>query len=124
MRRSSVFFFTAFLCLLLICTTAGGLLATWHFAGGPPDDVVSGVDCLLSDFRYGALYITNISVVGGIYDNAQPSWVSDLNMQADIDLSPQINSSVIMEVTFYNNTNNSFYYNKTENRVNKFYFAS
>ena len=114
MRRFRMFRPIVLLCLLLVCTTVAGVFASWEYTDGPPEPVDAGMTCDMNDFRYGTLYITNISVVGGSYSNAKPFQISDLNMQADILLNSQTNSSVVMEVTFYNNTYSSFYYNMTE----------
>lgn len=114
MQRLHMFRPIVLLCLLLICTTVAGVFASWEYTDGPPEPVDAGISCNMNEFRYGTLYITNISVVGGSYSNAEPFQVSDLNMQADILLNSRTGSSVVMEVTFYNNTHSSFYYNFTE----------
>jgi hypothetical protein len=102
------------LCLLLVCASIAGVFASWEYTDGPPEAVKLGANCTMNEFRYGTLYITNVSVVGGSYSSATPYQVGDLNMQANIELNRQTASSVVMEVTFYNNTHSSFYYNKTE----------
>lgn len=114
MRRIKMCRPVVLLSLLLVCASVGCVFATWDYTDGPPESVGAGVDFALNEFRYGMLYITRISVVGGTHSNAQPSQVGDLNMHADIVLNKQKGSSAVVEVTFYNNTQNSFYYNKTE----------
>lgn len=104
---------TVILSIVLILSVVG-VYATWEYTGGPPNPVDDDVSFTANEFRYGTLYITNIKVVGGNYSSATPTRVSDLNMKADLTLNSNTSSSVVMEVTFYNNTTNSFYYNKTE----------
>ena len=111
--KSAIKYMALFLALITAFGISGAF-AAWHFADEPAKAVDNALYCQMNEFRYGMLYITRISVVGGSYSNAEPAVIGDLNMQANITLNPQAASSVTMEVTFYNNTSSSFYYNKTD----------
>ncbi len=99
--------------LLVICLPVSGIFAMWHYYG-PVDDVPADMNATLRDFKYGTLYITNVTISGGAYADATVVKTADLDIQADLTLNASISSSVVVEVTFYNNTTSSFYYNKTE----------
>ena len=102
------------LCLLILCASVAGVMAGWEYNDGPPNPVEAKASVVLNDFRYGLLYITRATVKGGSYESASIAQVSDLNIRADLDLTANANSTVVVEVTFYNNTTASYYYNKTE----------
>lgn len=111
--RSTIKFLPLFLALIMTFAISG-VFAAWQYTNESIETVDSLVSCTMNEFRYGTLYITKISITGGTYNRAQTAQISDLNMQADLTLNPQSDSSVTVEVTLYNNTSNSFYYNKTE----------
>jgi len=113
MTYKSVFRPLIVLFALLISITFSGVFAAWTYYSGPsPVDSVISVG--MSGYKYGPLYTTKIQVKGGSYSSASLSQIGDLNMGADIELNANAASSVVVEVTFYNNTDTSFYYNKTE----------
>ena len=114
MRYKSMFKPLILMCILLICTTVPGVMAAWEYSGGPPETSVSPMNVSLNHFRYGTLYITRATIKDGSYNNASVAQVGDLNISADLKLKNNSSSSVVVEVTFYNNTDTSFYYNKTE----------
>ncbi len=111
MRRSSSFILIVL--LLVLSLPVSGVFALWHYYGlteAKTENVASN----LSTFKYGLLYITKVSVIQGAYSAAQVTKNADLNILADITLNPQADSQVVVEVTFYNSTENSFYYSKTD----------
>lgn len=112
MRRNSSFLLIVAL-LLVLSLPVSGVFALWHYYG-PTEPETENVASDLSAFKYGLLYITKVSVVQGAYSTAQVTKNADLNLHGDITLNPQAGSQVVVEVTFYNSTANSFYYNKTE----------
>ena len=114
MRLKFITIPVALLCLLILCGSIAGVIAGWAYNDGPPDPVDAKASVVLKDFRYGLLYITRATVKGGSYESAAIAQVSDLNIRADLDLTANANSTVVVEVTFYNNTTASYYYNKTE----------
>lgn len=102
------------LCLLILCGSIAGVMATWQYHDGPPDPVDGKASIDLNDFHYGLLYITRATVIGGNYAEASITQLGDLDIQADLALTANTGSSVVVEVIFYNNTTVSYYYNKTE----------
>ena len=112
MRRGSSLILLVAL-LLVLSLSVSGVFAVWHYYG-PTQSQSQTMAANLSSFHYGLLYITKVSVVQGSYRTAQVTKTADLNLSANIALNPQAGSQVVVEVTFYNSTANSFYYNKTE----------
>ena len=102
------------LCLLILCSGIAGVLATWEYNDGPPDPANSGVAVSLNNFHYGLLYITRATVKSGSYTSANVTQLGDLDIRADLALAPGERAAVVVEVTFYNNSATSYYYNKTE----------
>lgn len=112
MRRGSLLI--VLIALLLVCSlSVSGLFAKWYYYG-PTEAGTGNVVSNMSAFKYGLLYITNVSVVQGAYNSAQAAKSADLNLSANMALQPTANGQAVVEVTFYNSTVNSFYYNKTE----------
>ena len=68
----------------------------------------------LGAFKYGLLYITDVSVVNDNYTDANAKKTGELKVGANLTLNKQASSQVDVDVTLYNSTENSFYYNKTE----------
>lgn len=99
--------------LLLIATVVPGAFAAWVYRGAPgaAQGELAGK---VSTFTYGPFYITTVKVVGGSYASAEVKKSSDVNIRADLSLAANASSSVQVEVTFYNNTEASYYYNQTE----------
>lgn len=99
--------------LLVLSLLVSGVFAMWYYYG-PTEAKTESAASELSTFKYGLLYITDVSVIQGSYSAAQAKKSADLNLYADLALNPQAGSQVVVEVTFYNSTENSFYYNKTD----------
>ena len=105
------------LCLLLVVVlllTFGGVFATWKYATTAPTPVSVDAPISLEDFAYGMFYITKVKTTGGVYSSANFSKVSDVDINCDLTLSSAASSSVTIAVTFYNNTDVNYYYDKTE----------
>ncbi len=105
---------TALLLALVCLMGIGGVWASWQYAAGPASVVNPRMAVSLQEFRYGMLYITSVSPAGGSYHSVSAYRTADLDMHADITLNSSTSSSLTLDVTFYNNTDTSFYYNKTE----------
>ena len=104
---------TLFLCLLLLCSMVGGAFASWQYTGGA-EPVSLGAASHLGNFSYGTLYITDVSVAGGAYSSATAKKSGETNIQADLTLDNNLASNVTVNVTFYNSTDVSYYYNEAE----------
>lgn len=105
------------LCLLLsvfLLTSVGGTLATWKYATTSPAEGYSELPVSLMEFKYGMFYITKVLIQNGEYDSATVDEVGDVDISGDITLSSSSSSSITLWVTFYNNTDVSYYYDKTE----------
>lgn len=101
------------LALLLLCLTVSGVSALWIYVLSPPS-VEQTIPAALGDFTYGTFYITKVSVSGGSYASAEVKKKSDANITADIALNNNASSTVVVNVTFYNNSDVSYYYNETQ----------
>lgn len=112
MQRGSMLILLVTL-LLVLSLSVPGVFALWHYYG-LTDAEAENVASNLSAFHYGLLYITKVSVIQGTYNTAQVTKNGELNLSADITLKPQAGSEVVVEVTFYNSTASSFYYNTTD----------
>ena len=110
MRLFRTQFLTIFLVLCLCCS---GVYATWVYFEGV-DDVEGGLSSSTDNFTYGTFYITKVEVVGGSYASAKSSKIADTDIQADLTLNSSSSSSVVLNVTFYNNSDVSYYYDKAE----------
>lgn len=110
MKLFKVQFLTIFLVLCLCCS---GVYAAWVYFEGV-DDTEGGLSSSLKDFTHGTFYITNVEVVGGSYTSAQSSKIADTDIQADLTLNSSASSSVVLNVTFYNNSDVSYYYNEAQ----------
>lgn len=98
---------------VLLCLTFSGVYATWNYFGlTNPSNNDMGVS--MKSFRYGTLYITDVAIYDGSYSSADAHKSADLNISSDIVLNNTANSSAVFAVTFYNSTDVSYYYNKTE----------
>ncbi len=105
------------LCIVLafvLLVTTGGVFATWQYATGGPMPKTGDVPITLGEFVYGMFYITRVTVSDGSYDSAQAEKVSDVDIRADLTLKANTTSTVTVAVTFYNNTDVNYYYDKTE----------
>ena len=103
----------AIILLLVICLSISGVYAIWKYYA-PSDPVSEQISSSAGSFKYGTLYITDVVVNGGNYTKATLKKTGDLNISADIALNSNASSSVVVAVTFYNSTDVSYYYNKTE----------
>ena len=99
--------------LLLLAVSVPGVFAVWSYFG-PPEPVESSVAITMGEFRYGLLYITRVSTIGGDYSAASVSKTADLDIRTDITLNRRAASSVVVDVTFYNSTDVSYYYKETQ----------
>lgn len=101
------------LCFFLL-VIVGGAFATWQYASQGPDPKSVDMPLSLKEFKYGMFYITTVKVQGGSYDSVSVSEVGDVDILSDITLTGASSSSVTLAVTFYNNTDVSYFYDKTE----------
>jgi len=101
------------LCALLVASSLTSVFALWHYTA-PPEDVHSNAAISLHDFRYSTLYITRVNVTDGTYQSASITKTADLDIQSILALTNAASSSVTAQITFYNNTDASFYYKETE----------
>jgi len=99
--------------LLVLCMMATGVLAQWVYPT-QADPWAGGLSAGVGTFHYGMLYITKVEVVGGSYTSASAQKKSEVNMDASLELGANVASSVQVEVTFYNSTDVSYYYNETQ----------
>ena len=106
-------FLIALLSFLLILTV-GGTFATWKYATESPTPQTQEVSISIQDFLYGTFYITRVKVQEGNYVSANSTKKSDVDTDNSIVLSNNADSYVTVAVTFYNNTDVSYYYDKTE----------
>ncbi len=96
---------------LVLCLSLSGVLALWQYAA-PAADAAQELPFQLGRFRYGMLYITDISV-GGSYESARVNKTGDATADADLRLLEDGASEVTAQVTFYNSTDISYYYDET-----------
>lgn len=90
-----------------------GVMADWKYLGRP-DELGINMSGNVGNFRYGTLYITDVKVIDGSYESAQSSKIADLNISTNIKLDLSTSSTVKVSVTFYNNTDVSYYYNEAQ----------
>ncbi len=113
MSRTALRLFSLVLCFFLLITV-GGAFATWQYASQGPDSKYMDVPLNLGEFKYGTFYITTVKVQSGSYENVAVSEVGDVDILGDITLNSTAGSSVTLAVSFYNNTDVTYYYDKTE----------
>ena len=101
------------LCVVMLASV-GGVLATWKYSSSGTNPQKTEVSLSLNEFKYGTFYITKALIKSGDYSSAAVSEVGDVDISCDITLLSSASSSVTMSVTFYNNTDVSYYYDKTE----------
>lgn len=114
MRIKHTIFPVFVLCLLILCSSISGVLAQWQYNDGPPNPENKDMAVSLNEFRYGLLYITRATVKSGSYESANITQLGDLDIRADMTLTNNVSSNLVVEVTFYNNTTTSYYYDETE----------
>ena len=99
--------------LLSICLFFPGVFAEWVYAS-LPEPIETPIGLSVEKFTYPPFYITNINVAGGTYASSSAVKTGDTNAKFDITLNNNTSSTVVAEVTFYNGSDVSYYYNKTE----------
>lgn len=107
----------SFLSLLLVSVcimTIGGVFATWKYADQSPTPQTLSTPVSLSDFTYGMFYITKIKTTNGSFSSASSDKLGDVDASFDVTLTSASSSSATFSVSFYNNTNVNYYYDKTE----------
>lgn len=100
--------------IFLIILSVGGVYATWKYSTVAPTPATYDAPITLSDFSYGMFYITKVKTTGGTYASANFSKMGDVDIGCDITLTSATSSSVTVSVSFYNNTDVNYYYDKTE----------
>lgn len=93
---------------------SSGVFAQWVYYTDA-SAVDHAISTHISRFVYGEIYITSVSRVnGGRYDSASLEKTAATDVSANIDLSNTASSSVSFEVTFYNGTDTTYYYNEAQ----------
>ncbi len=92
----------------------GGAFAMWTYPYSDPDFKESPVLAQINAFTYGLIYISDVSISGGDFESAEFKKSDDCSITAQIKLNPNASSGFTANVTFYNSTNASYYYHKTE----------
>ncbi len=113
MFKTTLRLICAFMCLVLVITI-GGTFATWKYAATGAGTQASDFSITINDFIYGNFYITKIRVNDGSYSFATSDKLGDVDANFDLTLNSNAASSVTYAVSFYNNTDVSYYYDSTE----------
>ena len=79
-----------------------------------PSKAHEDISVHLKSFLYGPFYITTIQQVGGNNTNASAMKTGETNMLSTITLNSTAESTAVFNVTFYNSTTTSYYYNETQ----------
>ena len=109
MTRSRLLpFITIFLLFSLVVP---GVLAQWTYFG-PPDPVEEQLETDLVGFVYGMIYITEITYNGS--DTDMMTKTGETTADVRVTLPSNASASRSIEVTFYNSTDVSYYYDQTE----------
>lgn len=114
MKRSVLITLIAVLSLFSILATSG-VFALWVY-GGPVSPLDTDISASLGRFNHSKLYIIDISSPSTTtgYTSAGMVKTADTQAKAIIDLGSTNNASVSFVVTFYNGSDVTYYYNKTE----------
>lgn len=99
--------------LIIACTLISGVHASWRYfslASDLNENVTSGMHA----FTYGPFYITEVEIVGGSYTGAIAAKSSETHMTTELTLNESQDSTVTVNVTFYNGTDVNYYYNETQ----------
>lgn len=112
--RQGLFKYVSLFLVLTMLLSFTGVYAMWIYTDPNTQDVSKEFPTAMGQFRYAPLYITKHITSGGSYNSAQIMKTADLDVQVNVALSKSSNSTAVFDVTFYNNTSTSFYYNKTE----------
>jgi len=105
MGRSTMKYMTLLLALLLV-VSVGGVFAVWSYSDFPPAPAETELGVNIGKFQYADIYITDISptAAGGTFTKT-----GHTSGSADI-----ASSGAAFEVTFYNGSGISYYYNEAE----------
>lgn len=99
--------------VLLLSLTVSGVYGVWVYFVAP-NPAESRMSAKLANIHYGTLYITNVEVSGGNYSSAAATKSADTDIQAELTLLSNASSNAVVSVTFYNSTDVSYYYDKTQ----------
>ena len=113
MRSAKSILCIVLLLAVLLPLLVPGVYALWVYLNDP-EPMASPISGKVSNFHYGTLYITKITVKGGSYESISTNKTADTNMSADLKLTSAAASSVSVDVTFYNSTDVVYYYNETQ----------
>lgn len=114
MRRNYLLMLTVAL-FLLFSLTLSGVSAAWVYLAYPAD-VDAELPSAAVTFRYGTIYITDVECTGGNYEQAESKKTADLDITSNIWLRAAADSTAQISVTFYNNTEVSYYYNEAQSK--------
>lgn len=98
----------------IVCLCATGVFAIWVYPE-KPSAVANDVGPTVSNFHFGLIYVTKISSPTGSYQSATFTKESDTNVGVNLTLNANASSSASCQVTLYNSTDASYYYDKVEN---------
>lgn len=113
-KKSLLTLFLAVIVIFSLVTTSG-VFAVWIY-GGPVDPIYHDLTPTLGDFDYNKIYILNISSPYTATSFTEGNMVKTADTQAKVslDLGSANNASANYNVTFYNGSDVTYYYNKTE----------
>lgn len=114
MRKRNSFIFLIALVSFISCLTISGVYGMWFYLTDPtPMDI--SLPKTMSKFEYGLIYITKITKLNtGNHDSASLIKAAATDVTANIDLRSDANSSASYEITFYNSTDATYYYNEAQ----------
>jgi len=115
MGRRSLFLAIMAIFSIFTLLTTSGVVAAWVY-GTPVEPYESQMTVSLGSFDHNKLYVLNISdpYSSSGYSSADMEKVSDLNVSVDATLNSASSSSVSFDVTIYNGSDLTYYYNETE----------
>ncbi len=113
-KRSFLVLCIAVISMFSLVVTSG-VFAVWIY-GGPVDPIYHDLTPTLGDFDYNKIYILNISSPYTATSFTEGNMVKTADTQAKVtlDLGSANNASANYNVTFYNGSDITYYYNKTE----------
>ncbi len=97
--------------VLVFCLSIAGVFAVWTYAESV-QDATGQVGADMGSFRYGLIYITRAEVTGGSYSSGSVVKAGDTDITAELVLHLDGDSGLVLEVTFYNSTAVSYYYDE------------
>lgn len=95
----------------MLFVSIAAVYSTWVYLG-PAAPVSQNLPTSLSSIKYGLIYITDVTVSSGNYSTAAVQKSNDTNIAANISLNADNTSSVSVNVTFYNSTTASYFYDE------------